>query len=200
MEAAAAALAASLAGPGYGTIDEFAPAALVAALRARIAALAAAGELRPAAVGGGAARTLRPEVRGDRLAWLDGVEDTERELYARLEALRAALNRELSLGLFDLECHYAAYAPGTRYVRHLDRSVRGAERVLSIVLYLNAEWQPGDGGELLIHAAAGPVRVAPTAGRLVAFLSERLEHEVLEVARERLSVVGWFRRRAHVPR
>jgi SM-20-related protein len=29
----------------------------------------------------------------------------------------------------------------------------------------------------------------------MAFLSERIEHEVLPATRERLSITGWFRRR-----
>jgi SM-20-related protein len=38
--------------------------------------------------------------------------------------------------------------------------------------------------------------VLPVAGTLVCFLSDRFEHEVLPATRERLSLTGWFRRRA----
>jgi SM-20-related protein len=37
--------------------------------------------------------------------------------------------------------------------------------------------------------------VSPCAPTLVAFLSERFEHEVLPARRERLSLTGWFGRR-----
>jgi SM-20-related protein len=38
--------------------------------------------------------------------------------------------------------------------------------------------------------------VLPQGGRLVAFLSDRFEHEVLPARRERMSFTGWFRRRS----
>jgi SM-20-related protein len=37
--------------------------------------------------------------------------------------------------------------------------------------------------------------VLPQGGRLLTFLSERFEHEVLPAHRERISLTGWFRRR-----
>ena len=156
----------------------------------------AAGEFRPAAVGAGDGRAVRPAIRGDRIRWLTmAAGDAERQVLARFEALRVALNRDLMLGLADLECHYAIYETGARYARHLDRSPKGAERVVSVVLYLNEDWVPGDGGELLIATPGGDVRVEPRAGTLVAFLSQRFEHEVLASLRTRRSLTGWFRLR-----
>ena len=35
----------------------------------------------------------------------------------------------------------------------------------------------------------------PAGGTLVAFLSDRVEHEVLPARRDRIAVSGWFRRR-----
>jgi SM-20-related protein len=63
------------------------------------------------------------------------------------------------------------------------------------VLYLNEGWTAEDGGALRLHLPGGPRDVLPSAARLVAFLSERFEHEVLPAQRERLSLTGWFRRR-----
>jgi SM-20-related protein len=132
--------------------------------------------------------------------WIDPAAATRGEaaVLARLERLRAALNRSLQLGAFELELHWALYPPGAHYARHLDR-FRGGERarVVSLVLYLNEVWQPRDGGALRIHLDAHTHRdVAPQAGTLVAFLSDRFEHEVLAARRERLSLTGWLRRRA----
>lgn len=189
-------LAAALAGPGWGVDPAFADPDLVRGLVAEVARRDAGGEFRAAAVGAGQNRAVRPEIRGDRICWLLTAESAaERALLSRLEALRVELNRALQLGLVDLECHYAIYAPGTRYVRHLDRSARGAERVVSLVLYLNEDWQDPDGGELVIAAAGGEVAIAPRGGTLVAFLSQRLEHEVRVAHRGRTSLTGWFRRR-----
>lgn len=192
-------LAGALAGPGWGVAPQFVPQGLVARLRGRVRALEAGGGFRPAAVGAGPNRAVRPQIRGDRLSWL-GAPHTlaEARLLARFELLRRVLNRELQLGLFDFECHYAIYGPGAAYARHLDRSPAGAERVVSAVLYLSADWHPADGGELRLYAETGPVTVLPRAGSLVLFLSERFEHEVQPAGRLRLSLAGWFCRRPRV--
>jgi SM-20-related protein len=188
-------IAMALAGAGWAQERAFLAPAAVAALARRLRQRAAGGEFRPAAVGAGAERQLRPDVRGDEIHWLvEPAGPVEEELLARFEQLRLALNRELMLGLHDFECHYARYAAGARYARHLDRSPRGAERVVSTVLYLNATWTAADAGELCLYAAE-PVEIAPRGGLLVAFLSDRFEHEVRPAGRERLSLTGWFRRR-----
>jgi SM-20-related protein len=190
------ALADLLAGTGYGVVPGFLEPGQVRALVEEMSRRDAGGEFRPAAVGAGDGRAVRPAIRGDRIGWLTmAAGDAERQLLARFEALRVALNRDLMLGLADLECHYAIYESGARYARHLDRSPKGAERVVSVVLYLNEDWVPGDGGELLIATPEGDLRVEPRAGTLVAFLSQRFEHEVLPALRTRRSLTGWFRLR-----
>jgi SM-20-related protein len=60
------------------------------------------------------------------------------------------------------------------------------------VLYLNADWQPSDGGELVIYKPEGNEhRIQPLQGTLAIFLSE-LEHEVLLTSRDRMSITGWM--------
>ena len=112
-----------------------------------------------------------------------------------LEALRIAINSTTYAGLFDLECHYAIYPPGARYRRHSDCLRDDDARVLSVVLYLNEDWRPADGGELMLYVGDGALLVSPAGGTLVAFLSSQFEHEVLPATRERCSLTGWFRRR-----
>ena len=71
-------------------------------------------------------------------------------------------------------------------------------RVLSSVTYLNADWGDRDGGALRLYLPRGAHDIAPRGGSLVLFLSAEIEHEVLPATRERLSIAGWFRRRAGV--
>jgi SM-20-related protein len=192
----AAEVADALAGPGWCTVRDFMPAADVLALATELDARAARGELREAAVGAGAARAVRREIRSDLIHWITGDGgDAERRTLAAFEALRVELNRALQLGLHELECHYALYPPGAFYARHLDRSPAGVERVLSVVLYLNSGWGPDDGGELRLYPDGPAVDVRPEGGTLAVFLSQRLEHEVLPSRRPRRSLTGWFRRR-----
>ena len=189
------ALVGGLAGPGWGLAAAFAEPALVRALAADATRRDAAGEFRAAAVGAGCGRAVRPEIRGDRICWLHGAGSAaERAIIERFEALRVLLNRTLMLGLAEFECHYARYDAGARYARHRDRSPRGAERVVSAVLYLNDAWDDADGGELVLDVEPGEATIAPRGGTLVTFLSERFEHEVRPARRSRLSLTGWYRR------
>jgi SM-20-related protein len=121
----------------------------------------------------------------------------EVRLLAMLESLRLAINRESMLGLFDLELHYARYPCGAHYDRHVDQPRAAADRQVSLAIYLNADWQPAQGGALRLFDADGGHRdVAPLGGRLVSFLTPGREHAVLPAVRVRWSLSGWFRRRA----
>ena len=171
----------------------------------RACAIALARSTAPApsrrqASGRAGARTQRSDVRGDRIAWLDEACDApaERAVADWLEAVRLRCNRDLMLGLADIEAHYAIYPPGARYARHRDRFRDDDARVLSCVLYLNDGWTAGDGGALRLYTPAGAIDVTPLGGTFVAFLSADFEHEVLPASRERLALAGWFRRRVLV--
>ena len=102
---------------GFAICPGFLPQPEVFALQEHALGRLAAGDFRPAAVGSSTRRRVRPDLRGDEILWLSSPDcGAERRLLERLEVLRLAFNRELSLGLFEFECHYAAYppAPSTR--------------------------------------------------------------------------------------
>jgi SM-20-related protein len=187
-----------LAERGFGFTDDFVDAKLLAGLRARCLELNAAGNLRPAKVGRGSQERLAPEVRGDFISWLEAPErDAEHSLLTKLDELRAALNRGLMAGLEDFQGHFALYPRGAAYARHFDRLVGTDVRAISAALYLNDGWLPEHGGSLRIYTGGGrSEELLPLGGRLVAFLSDRFEHEVLPATRERMSFTGWFRRRS----
>ncbi len=157
----------------------------------------ARGEFAAARVG--AARTLQhdPAVRGDSTCWLsEPLLDAERSLLCEFEQLRLHLNRDLYLGLFELEAHYAWYPPGAGYARHVDQPQAQGNRRVSLIVYLNENWDQPAGGELQMFDADGCRRIEPLAGRLVCFLAAGREHAVLPAHRDRFSVTGWFRSRA----
>lgn len=198
---AATAIAASIAAGGVAVVPRLIDDALVDALRASARACDAAGEFAPAGVGRGEARAEHREVRGDRIRWIEAAsaDAGESALLESLERLRLGVNRELALGAFELEAHYAIYPPGAGYARHRDRFRDDDARVLSVVLYLNDDWREADGGALRLHLPDGVRDVPPAGGTLVAFLSDAVEHEVLPARRERIAVAGWFRRRTAAP-
>jgi len=191
-------VSADLSAAGISIRDQFASAAEVSALRECARTRESRGEFAPARVGRQGAERRRESVRGDFTCWLSApLLPPERLLLERLEELRRQLNRDAYLGLFELELHYARYPAGAAYSRHVDQPLGSTQRRLSLVLYLNSEWQSTDGGVLRIHHAdEGFVDVEPIAGRLVCFLTPGREHEVLQARRERLSISGWFRERA----
>lgn len=195
-------IADALAANGFAVVPEFLAHNEVSALHAEAQRRRAAREFHAARVGRGAAMQRDGAIRGDEICWLDAraASEPERGLFARLDALRIALNRSLYLGLHELEAHYACYAPGTLYARHLDRFRDDDARAISLVLYLNASWRDEDGGALRLFASAeareAVLEVAPHGGTLVAFRSDTIAHEVLAARAERFSIAGWLRRRA----
>ena len=171
---------------------------LCAALTAELDALERAGQLQTAGVGRAERYRRDLGLRGDRIAWLTSATAPQRQFLKEAERLRITLNRRMFLGLNGLEAHFARYDAGARYGRHVDSFVGSSNRVVSMVAYLNADWQPSDGGELVLYAADTEhecVRIAPRAGTAVAFLSEQVPHEVLRAAKPRNSIAAWFRRR-----
>lgn len=178
--------------------DDFVDTKLLTELRERCVELHETGGLKPARVGRGENAQRVPEVRGDFISWLEQPErDAEQRVLARLDELRATLNRSLMTGLEDFQGHFALYPRGAGYARHFDRLVGTDVRAISAALYLNDDWVADDGGQLRLYTGGGAsVDVLPQGGRLVAFQSDRFEHEVLPASRERMSFTGWFRRRS----
>jgi SM-20-related protein len=184
-----------IAASGWTICEHFLPDSEVCALAAEATAALRAGAFAPAGVGKRAAR--REDERGDHILWIDAAAASAvtRRLLGRFEEIRLALNRELTLGLFDFEGHFASYPPGGAYRRHRDRFRADPARVLSTVLYLNRGWRREDGGALRLYHGEEHSDVLPEGGTFVAFLSARFEHEVLATGRERSSFTGWFLRR-----
>ena len=180
---------------GWSVVTDFLPAPQTEALAAEARRLWEEGGFQPAGVGG---HRLHPEIRADRTRWLDPQRPSpaQRPLLQRLETLRGALNRTLHLGLHHFEGHLAVYPPGACYRRHLDNPRGQTARRVTVVFYLNPDWQAADGGQLRAYAGAGEgvaFEVLPRAGTLALFLSGEFEHEVLPAGRARLSLSGWFR-------
>lgn len=181
---------------GEGVLD----AGLCAELQRELAAMAEHDALEAAGIGRGTGHTLRRDIRGDAIHWLDRESLAQRRYLEAMGQLQRELNQALYLGLFEYEAHFAHYPCGAFYRRHLD-SFRGrANRVVSTVGYLNPDWPTDGGGEMVIFAADDPerevARVRPEAGNFACFLSETIPHEVLPTRRPRASIAGWFRRNA----
>ncbi len=158
----------------------------------------ASGAFRQAGVGQGSAQEVHTSIRNDETYWFENqsTEPAQQALLNRCDQLKTAFNRTLFLGLNEFEGHYAQYSAGGFYHRHLDSFSGDQSRVISIVIYLNLNWQKGDGGELRIFNRDSYVDIEPIAGTLVTFMSREIEHEVLPSRVPRRSFSGWFKRPA----
>ncbi|MFQ3176400.1 MAG: SM-20-related protein [Psychromonas sp.] len=155
-----------------------------------------AEQFKSAGIGRGNEYSENKFVRTDEICWITGDTETGQKWLDWSSNLQRFLNRRLFLGLFSFESHFAHYGPGDYYKRHCDAFRGEANRILSIVVYLNTGWTSADGGELVIykdeHDQDG-IKVVPLLGTLVTFLSEEFPHEVLAANRDRYSIAGWFR-------
>ncbi|GGY66480.1 prolyl 4-hydroxylase subunit alpha [Cellvibrio zantedeschiae] len=194
------AIADALVERGYWIADEVLPASLSKALLNDFDQLQAS-EFKSAGIGRQTDFQLEEKIRADKIHWLAGDTEATADFLQWMDLLKSGLNRRLFMGLFDYESHFAHYPVGAFYKKHVDafRAKDGraqSNRVLSTVFYLNENWLPENGGELLIYdqSDSGILhRLSPVFGRLVIFLSEKFPHEVLPANRERKSIAGWFR-------
>lgn len=150
-------------------------------------------QFKKAGIGTGDEFQLKQEIRGDYIRWLDRTRDTELEdFFGRVDEAIQVFNRYCFLSLSGAEFHMAHYPKGTFYKRHLDQFNHRSNRLITVILYLNLHWQPGDGGELKVYLDHKEETIAPIAKRMVFMRSDLVEHEVLVTNKDRYSVTGWL--------
>ena len=187
-----------LATHGWSQQTIFTPTDLTTQLAQECHKRAQRGQLELAGIGRGIAKVVHSGIRGDKIQWLEADQHVAVDRYlALMEQLRVAINQTLFLGLDEFESHFALYPPGAFYKKHLDCFRDEDRRVVTCVAYLNEQWLPEQGGELRMYLDNKRCHdVVPQAGTLVVFMSANWPHEVLPSTRDRLSITGWFLRRA----
>jgi len=149
---------------------------------------------KKAAIGVSGKEKIIGEIRGDYTYWLDKERDQEQlPIYSTLDLIKKRLNESLFLSLSDYEFHLAHYPAGSFYKKHLDQFNRHSNRMISMIIYLNKEWTPVDGGELCVYPKdSSPIAIEPIENRCVLFRSDTLFHEVLKAHKSRKSLTGWM--------
>lgn len=179
--------------------DDFFPREFCEHLLLDLHRLNEAGILQKAAIGRGSQYQIQSEVRADFTHWLHepGENAIQEEFFTRMEVLRRCLNENFFLGVQELEAHYALYPPGGGYAKHFDQHLGTSFRKMTFILYLNAQWEKGHGGELVLYKPEEDSQILqeiePVMGRMVLFRSEIFPHEVLTCLSPRMSLTGWFR-------
>ena len=183
---------------GFAICDDFLDECDVENLLKTFSARYEQGKFKDASIGKSNEVQKNIEIRGDEILWLEtnSVDLSERVLLDKNQAFVNYLNRTCYLGIVDTEIHFAKYAVGKFYRRHRDTFQSKKGRILSVIYYLNIGWIPENGGNLIIYTTKNnletSISIAPLAGRMVCFESEKLDHEVTEAFSERFSVTGWL--------
>jgi SM-20-related protein len=183
---------------GWSVCPNFISEQVVEAIREEQKDLLEAGEFREAGIGKGNDFQVRPEIRSDKVLWLneEEISDHVKIYFEQINHLIGTINRELYMGLKAFECHFAVYPKGSFYKKHLDQFQAVAYRKISCILYMNKDWTSKDGGQLRIYHPENQdeyVDILPVAGTFVCFLSDKIYHEVLPTERQRFSITGWIR-------
>ena len=178
-----------------GLADHFLSDNLAAHLKGNLNALFADQHLHSAGIGNKTLLTQDKLVRSDLIYWLDRAHNDphENDFFDLMDRFVLYLNATCYTGITDYEFHYALYEKGAFYKRHLDQFRNDPRRSFSMIMYLNTDWQPQDGGELCVYHSDHVQTIAPLHGKCVFFKSSELEHEVLLTHQPRLSITGWLK-------
>lgn len=182
----------------FTVVDDFLPADLYQHVLNQFNQYKEQDQLEPAGIGSLTTYQINENIRTDEIVWLDRnncSEQISQYLHFINEELIPHLNRNLFLSIKDFEFMLAYYPPGGFYKKHLDQFKERNNRLLSMVIYMNDNWQQGDGGELeIFHTddSSKTTIVEPLGNRLVIFNSATVWHQVLPAHKGRKSITGWL--------
>ena len=185
----------TLADQDFVVVDEFISPDLYRLIMDYFQTMENQNQLQKAGIGSSGEFQIKSAVRGDFIHWLDRAKDEKLSPFFELmDELNQKLRRYCYLSLTDSEFHVAKYPAGSHYDRHLDQFQERSNRQITVLIYLNENWKPGDGGELKIYRDSGDILVEPIARLLLLFKSDCVEHEVLTTNVPRYSLTGWLLR------
>lgn len=147
--------------------------------------------LSPAGTG---RRGLSTRHRGDLTCWVedDGAEPLHSVFQAFFD-LMPMLSSDLRIGLQRFAVQAACYQDGAAYHRHVDAFRGEPSRRVTVIWYVNPDWVPEIGGALRVWIDGAHSDIHPVLDRVVVFLSDRVEHEVLPAEGPRFAITAWYR-------
>ena len=178
-----------------GLINDFLKEDLSSKLKENLLLLLFKKQFNAAGIGNDSKFTTNKLIRSDRIYWLDRKHNNvhENHFFDLMDAFVKYLNETCYTGITGYEFHYAYYDTGSFYKRHLDQFKDNQSRAYSMIMYLNNNWLPLDGGQLCIYHQNSTQIIDPTNGKCVFFKSSDLEHEVLLSHQPRMSITGWLK-------
>jgi SM-20-related protein len=178
-----------------GLSDNFLGIDLSKKLKGNLFQLLLEKQLRAAGIGQNESLVENKLIRNDLIYWMDRKHNDvhENTFFDLMDAFVKYLNETCYTGITSYEFHYAFYDKGSFYKKHLDQFKSNNSRVYSMIMYLNEDWQPNDGGELCVYPSGKAQDIEPLNGKCVFFKSDQLEHEVLLSHKPRMSITGWLK-------
>ncbi|MDQ6479039.1 2OG-Fe(II) oxygenase [Dyadobacter sp. LHD-138] len=178
-----------------GIAENFLSEALASHLKENLNLLYSGRQMLSAGTGNEAVVLQNKLVRGDKIYWLDRKHNDpyENDFFDLMDRFVSHLNSTCYTGITGYEFHYTLYETGSFYKKHIDQFRNNGSRQYSMIMYLNADWEEKDGGELRIHHVDNQQNISPLNGKSVFFKSSELEHEVLLTNKPRLSITGWLK-------
>ena len=138
----------------YAICDGFFSKTEVAQLRQNMLLQYQQRDFHQAAIGNLDQEQVVKSIRGDQIHWLEAhsANEVEQIFFGKVGQFVQYLNQTCYMGIEESEFHYAVYAQGTFYQKHIDAFQNDDRRTLSVVLYLNEEdWQDDFGGQLALY-------------------------------------------------
>lgn len=178
-----------------GLAENFLNESLASHLKENLIALYSDKQLLSAGIGNNTHVTHDKLIRSDKIYWLDRQHDNafEMKFFQLMDSFVLYLNSTCYTGITGYEFHYTLYEKGSFYKKHLDQFRNNKSRAYSMIMYLNADWQEKDGGELCVYHTDHLQTISPVNGKCVFFKSSELEHEVLVTHQPRMSITGWLK-------
>ncbi len=178
-----------------GQIDSFLDEGLSGHLKDNLLLLFQGKQLKAAGIGNDAKLHMDKLIRSDVIYWLDRKHNDlyENSFFDFIDEFVKYLNETCYSGITGYEFHYAYYEKDSFYKRHLDQFRDNSSRSYSMIMYLNANWEAADGGELCIYHKDHSQVISPMNGKCVFFKSSELEHEVFLNNKPRMSITGWLK-------
>lgn len=178
-----------------GIANNFISVSLASHLKDNLTKLYQSNSMRSAGIGNEVIINQNKLIRSDVIYWLDRSHDNvhENAFFELIDSFVLYLNSTCYTGITGYEFHYTLYESGSFYTKHIDQFQQNGSRAFSMIMYLNADWKLGDGGELQIHHVDHLQTISPTNGKSVFFKSSELAHEVLLTDVPRMSITGWLK-------
>jgi SM-20-related protein len=156
-------------------------------------------QFKPAEIKSSLSTDLSQLIRNDLIHWVkdDTSISAEKLFNEQINFMMYQIKDYFRIGLDHFEAHYALYPQNHFYQRHSDQKKENNKRQFSFVYYLNQQWKPEYGGELVGYQGATDEKmfgVFPQGGTLALFKSD-IEHEVCLSNTARFSITGWMRTR-----